>query len=511
MPQVKTAFLSTFNKSLLSEYAIRLANRGIELWASSGTAKHLLKTTDAEIPVKSIEELTGFDKLLDGRVKTLHPAVFSAILARQNDHHIAQIEQHGYPLFDMVFVDLYPFIENLDMARPEKLIELIDIGGVALLRAAAKNFCRVVPVFLYEQLDMILDSLDEKNNISQDISRQLARETFFYTATYDSTIARWLTMDKDETSLPTYFAIGGKSATELRYGENPHQQAKIYKTEPNEGIPAVEILGGKKLSYNNFLDLDSALTGAIEFEEPSCTIVKHLSPCGMAIGDTAEQAYDKALASDPLSAFGGIVAFNRPVTEELANKINRHFFECVLAPAYQDNSVNVLAERKNLRILKLPELAPVSQYIARGIFGGMLVQNVNPPGVVSAKWEIVSKRKPTEREEDEMRFAMRCAKIIKSNTVVISKNFGTVGIGGGLPSRVDSAILAVKKAGDNANGAVAASDAFMPFPDTLYVLAQAGVTAIIQPGGSRNDNLAIEAADKLGIAMVFTGMRHFKH
>ncbi|MCD6594069.1 bifunctional phosphoribosylaminoimidazolecarboxamide formyltransferase/IMP cyclohydrolase [bacterium] len=509
MPKIECALLSVFDKTNLEKSARRLVERGIEIWASGGTAKYL---NSNGIVAKSVEESTGFSELLAGRVKTLHPAVFSAILARPNGVDIQQVKKLGFPIFDLVFVDLYPFMQNLGSKNHDELVELIDIGGVALLRAAAKNYERVVPIFSLEQLENAIDTMDRDNNFPIEISKILAGETFYFTSAYDSTIANWLAKTTDDlANYPEHFSIGGKKLQNLRYGENPHQSASVYGTFPSEGIPSAEILWGKQLSYNNYLDLDAALYGAIEFDEPSCTIVKHLSPCGIAIGDNPNEAYKKALVSDSLSSFGGIVAFNRPVDSELAEFLHEHFFECILAPDYDDSALKILEKKKNVRILKLPEILPKSKISVRGIFGGLLVQDINPPKTMAEKWDVVTERKPTDDEEMQMCFAMRAAKIIKSNTVVIVKNNATVGIGGGLPSRVDAAILAVCKAGDKAKNAVAASDAFLPFPDTLYVLAQAGITALVQPGGSRNDHLSIEAANKLGIAMVFTGMRHFKH
>ena len=508
MPQIHRAFFSAYDKTGLDDAAQRLIERGIEIWASGGTARFLKKHN---IPVEPIEELTGFSQLLGGRVKTLHPAVFSGILARNSKADFAQLDEHNFPKFDLVFVDLYPFANALEKnASDSELVELIDIGGVALLRAAAKNFARVVACHNLENLNAAIATMTDDNSIPAELSKKLAMEIFFFTSVYDSTIARYLW---DGEEFPQNFSIGGSSEQmpSLRYGENPHQMAAIYATRPSEGVPSAKVLGGKVLSYNNFLDLDAAYWGAVEFDEPSCTIVKHLSPCGIATAGNPIDAYQKALASDSLSAFGGIVAFNRKVETPLAEVLKKHFFECILAPDYSDEALELLHKKKNLRLLKLSDIMPKSEYVARGISGGLLVQQVNPIGSLAAKWEVVSKRKPTDDEEMQLCFAMRAAKLVKSNTVLIAKDNSTVGIGGGLPSRVDAAILAVRKAGDRAKGAVAASDAFLPFPDTLYVLAEAGVTALVQPGGSRNDALSIEAADKMGIAMVFTGMRHFKH
>ena len=508
MPQINRALLSAFNKDGLDEIAKKLLEKKIEIWASGGTAKFL---SEKGIEVRSLEELTGFAKLLNGRVKTLHPAVFAGILARDDEADFAELKESDFPKFDLIYVDLYPFGSALERKLNEsETVELIDIGGVALLRAAAKNYRRVLVAHNKMQLMEALDVMADDGNVPSEIMKKSACETFFYTSAYDSTIARWMWNDDN---FPSNFAAGGtgEKMPILRYGENPHQNAAVYATSPSEGVPAAEILGGKALSYNNYLDLDAAYYGACEFEEPCCTIVKHLSPCGIATDKNLSEAYRKALASDPLSAFGGIVAVNRPVDADTAAAMKKHFFECILAPDFSDEALENLGKKRNLRLLRLPDFKPISSCSMRGIVGGILVQGINPPGKMAEKWEVVSRRKPTDEEEMELCFAMRAVKVVKSNTVLIAKYSATVGIGGGLPSRVDAAILAVRKAADRAKGGVAASDAFLPFPDTLYVLANAGVTALIQPGGSRRDNLSIEAADKLDIAMVFTGMRHFRH
>lgn len=509
MLHIKSALLSAYNKDGLDQIAKSLSERGVEIWASGGTAHFLAQH---QIPARSVEELTGFAELLNGRVKTLHPSIFAGILARKSALDFNQLAEKGFPKFDLIFVDLYPFATALENnLAEEEMVELIDIGGVALLRAGAKNFSRVVVCYEICQLRDVIKSMTEDCAVPDELARDLAMETFFFTASYDSAIANWLW--RNNSDFPSKFAVGGSSdgMPKLRYGENPHQEAAIFRTFPAEGVPSAEVLGGKALSYNNFLDLDAAYRGAVEFDEPSCTIVKHLSPCGIAIAENPLEAYRKALSSDPLSAFGGIVAINRTIDAELAVEMKKHFFECILAPDFENEALEILSKKKNLRLLKLSDFKPKSKFAVRGIAGGVLLQEINPPGTLSAKWEVVTQREPTDIEEMELCFAMRAAKLVKSNTVLIAKDGATVGIGGGLPSRVDSALLAVRKAGDRANGAVAASDAFLPFPDTLYVLAQAGVTALVQPGGSRNDAMAIDAADKLGVAMVFTGMRHFRH
>lgn len=508
MPKIKTAFLSIYDKETLDVYACKLIERRIEIWASNGTARCL---AEHKIPARSINELTGFKELLGGRVKTLHPSVFSAILARSNDEDMRQLMESNLPMFDLVFVDLYPFVRALREGKSDdELIELIDIGGVSLLRAAAKNYKRVVPIHSIKGLEETIKSMDNENFVPEEFSRRKASETFFFTSYYDSAIAHWLW---DDNEFPEYFSIAGahEGLYELRYGENPHQKAKIYRVPKGNGVPSAKILGGKSLSYNNILDADSALSVVAEFDRPACVIIKHNSPCGIAIADSIEDAYRKAYDCDALSAFGGVVAFNRKVTSSLADILTTHFFEVIVAPGYSDDAISILRAKKNLRIIKLEETGRFAHYEFRSINGGLLVQNVNPPKIMAEKWEVVTEIKPTPEQELDMCFAMTSCKYVRSNAIVIAKDNATVGIGGGQPSRVDSAIIAVRKAGERAIGSVAASDAFLPFPDALEILAKAGVKALIQPGGSRNDRLVIDRANELGIAMVFSNMRHFRH
>ncbi len=507
MPQIKTAFFSAYNKKGLETFAGVLVKRGINIWASAGTAKYLSQNG---VSSNSIESLTGFEDLLDGRVKTLHPAVFAGILARNTESDISSVLRMNFPVFDLVYIDLYSFSEKLNKVSNEDQIELIDIGGVSLLRAAAKNFNRVVVSFNQNMLQSIIGNLGEQNHVSLEIAKNYAMETFFYTANYDSIIARWL---MEYSSFPEYFAIAGSNLglPKLRYGENPHQKAALYATIPNEGVLSAKVLWGKALSYNDILDLDAAIYGVTEFEDTACVIIKHLSPCGVAIGKDTTDAYKKALASDPMSAFGGIVALNQPIGEEVATLINKRFYNCVIAPDYATEALEILKRKKNIRILRLPNLREKCRYSVRTVLGGLLLQEIDKPELIVEKWDIVTKIEPTIEQKKELIFAMKAAKIVKSNTVLITRNGATVGIGGGLTSRLDPAIIATRKAADRAEGSVAASDAYFPFPDALCILAHAGVKAIIQPGGSRNDKEVIKAADDLGVAMIFCGTRHFRH
>ncbi len=506
MLSIRTAFISAYNKTGLSERIAKLASFGIEIWASGGTAKHL---EQSGIQVHAAEKLTGFTELLGGRVKTLHPAIFAPILARNCDTDKAQIATAHYPLFDLVFVDLYPFIEAPDNNTFADKIELIDIGGVSLLRAAAKNFERVVVCHNLDSLDKAIDQLETNAGIDEKIAQHLAAKVFRFTAFYDSAIASFI--DEQQIAIDEYAIFAGKSFHELRYGENPHQNAGIYAVHPKRLFGNAKFIGGKQISYNNFLDLDAAFFATREFEQPACAIVKHASPCGIAVGENTLEAYTKALDCDKLSAFGGIVALNRDVDEATAQKLAEHFFECIVAPNFSPEALQMLAKKKNLRLVALGENNCNEKLRAKTIGGAILIQQSDPNGFIGYKFEVVTKKNPTPNQCEQLKFAMLAAKHVKSNAIVVARDFATVGIGGGLPSRVDAAILATRKASIRARGAVAASDAFFPFADALLVLVQAGVTAVIQPGGSKADEAIIDAANELGIAMVFCGARHFRH
>ncbi len=510
MPNFR-ALLSVSDKSGLIEFARRLHQAGGELVASGGTARQL---SEAGLPVTPVAELTGFPEILGGRVKTLHPAVHGGILARRTPEHLAELAQHGLGPIDLVVVNLYPFQQTV--ANPEvteaEAVEQIDIGGVALLRAAAKNF---------ESVTVVCDPADyetvarvfEQNLPDLSLRRRLALKAFQHTAGYDTAIAAYLAHsvpDEDQDVLPRSLFVHLERAQTMRYGENPHQQGAFYRFA-GEG-PAFEQLHGKEMSYNNWLDLDGSWQAAQDFTAPTVAIIKHSNPCGLASAASLAEAYDKALASDPVSAFGSIISVNRPLDIATAERISNLFVEIVAAPEYEPEALAILRKKKNLRILQATGLdaRPLS---LRSVYGGMLVQEVDRSrlDMDPANWRVVSQKPPTPEQLEDLAFAWRTARHVKSNAIVFVKDQATVGVGAGQMSRVDAVMLAGHKAGDRAQGAVMASDAFFPFPDGIEAAAKYGISAVVQPGGSVRDEQVIEAVDQLGLAMVFTGVRHFRH
>ncbi len=502
------ALISVYDKAGLVDLAVGLTELGVELIASGGTGAVL---HEAGYMLTTVEEITGLPHLLDGRVKTLHPAIHAGILARATDADRATLAQHDWPLIDLVIVNLYPFAATI--AQPDitvaQAIEQIDIGGVALIRAAAKNFERVTVVADPADYASILNELRESGQVTVKTRRRLAAKAMSLTAAYDQTIAQYLAESQGETipMLPPALSVSIPAVLSLRYGENPHQEAAYY-APPGVGPLGGNLLQGSPLSYNNLLDLDAAWSAASDFSEPTVVIVKHLSPCGIASNEVIAQAFQNALASDPTSAFGGVVAANRLFDEDAANALGDLFVEAITAPEFTKGALGILSKRKNCRVLKMNPLPP-SRYQLRSIRGGVIVQTHDQG--TDTEWNIVTDRKPTKKEMSALRFAWRVAKHVKSNAIVLSNEAATVGIGGGLPSRVDAVKLAVEKAGTRSQGAVMASDAFFPFPDGLEVAVEAGVTAIVQPGGSIRDDQVIAAANAHGIAMVVTGVRHFRH
>jgi phosphoribosylaminoimidazolecarboxamide formyltransferase/IMP cyclohydrolase len=519
MPRVKTALISVSDKAGIREFAAGLIEFGVRILSSGGTAKHL---REAGVEVTDVSEYTGFPEMMDGRVKTLHPKIHGGLLAlRGNAEHMAAAEQHGITLIDLVVVNLYPFEQTV--ARPdvtlEDAIENIDIGGPSMVRSAAKNYQSVAIITNPERYSMVLEEMKRSGGeVSQETRGRLALEAFAHTAGYDAAIYSYLARQIAGPKLfPAFFLQPYERVTDLRYGENPHQHAAFYRRVlPKQvGLAAAKQLHGKALSFNNYLDLETVLGFVREFDEPAAMVVKHNSPCGAALGETLAQAYRDALAGDPLSAFGGIVGINRNVDVETARAIldgiERHgFMECVLAPGYEPDALAALQQKKDLRLLSLPDLQEADPWALKHVSGGLIVQSPDAGGRPK-ELKVVTKRAPTEEEEPALRFAWMVCKHTKSNAIVIGRGRKAVGIGGGLTSRVDAARLAVEKAGDRAKGGVLASDAFFPYPDAVEVAAEAGITAIIQPGGSRNDEEAIDTCDRSGLAMVFTGMRHFRH
>ena len=519
MARVQTALISVFDKTGIRDFASGLVALGVNILSSGGTAAHLRQ---AGIEVTDVSDYTGFPEMMDGRVKTLHPKVHGGLLAlRDNADHIAAAQKHGITLIGLVAVNLYPFEQTV--ARPditlEDAIENIDIGGPSMLRSAAKNYRSVAVICNPARYTEVLDEMRRTNGEVSDPTRaRLALEAFAHTAHCDAAIYNYLAHEIAGPELfPAFFLHPYERVTDLRYGENPHQQAAFYRRALPApiGLAAARQLHGKALSFNNYLDLETVLAFVREFQGPAAIVVKHNSPCGAALGSTLAQAYRDALATDPLSAFGGIIGLNQTVDRETAQAIldgiEQHgFMECVLAPGYQPKALDMLKQKRHLRLLELPDLAASDPWALKHVSGGLVVQSPDAAGDPQ-DLRVVTKRAPTEQEEAALRFAWMVCKHTKSNAIVLAQDAKAVGIGGGLTSRVDAARLAVEKAGDRAKGAVLASDAYIPFPDVVEVGAKAGVTAIIQPGGSLGDDKAIAACDKHNIAMVFTGTRHFRH
>jgi phosphoribosylaminoimidazolecarboxamide formyltransferase/IMP cyclohydrolase len=515
--RIRRAIVSVSDKRGLVELCRELARHDIELLSTGGTAKALAA---AGLATTAISSYTGAPEILDGRVKTLHPKVHGGLLGRPTAEHEAEMAAHGIPPIDLVIVNLYPFRETI--ARPgvrlDEAIENIDIGGPSMLRSAAKNHERVTVVVDPDDYAAIVAELDANGGATRAETRlRLAAKVFSHTAAYDGAIAAYLgaAAEPGGDGLPDRLTLSLRKARPLRYGENPHQQAAFYADDaPGLSLARAEVLQGKELSYNNLLDLDGALGCALELSAPAAVIVKHTNPCGVAtdVGGVAA-AYRRARATDPVSAFGGIVAVNRAVDAELAGALAETFLECVVAPGYTDEARAILAQKKNLRLLATGPLdgAAPGGWLMRSVAGGVLVQS-RDGGLVSARAaQVVSARPPSDEEIDGLDFAWRVAKHVKSNAIVLARAGQTVGVGAGQMSRVDSVKLAVGKAVLPVAGTVAASDAFFPFRDGVDALADAGVTAVIQPGGSVRDAEVIACANERGLAMLFTGMRHFKH
>jgi len=502
------AILSVYDKTGLIEFAQGLDALGYELVASGGTARAL---GVAHLPVMQVEEITGHPEILGGRVKTLHPAVHGGILARRTPEHMAELAEYGIGMVDLVICNLYPFAATA--ARPgvteAEAVEEIDIGGVTLLRAAAKNFEAVAALCDPADYGPVLDAL-RAHGLSEDDRRWLALKAFRHTAAYDAAIATWLTgrVEADEP-LPVSLNLAAERVELLRYGENPHQQAALYRWAG--APPTFEQLQGKELSYNNIVDLEAAWAMPQEFDEPAVAIIKHTNPSGLATATNLVEAYRLAFECDPVSAFGSIIATNRQVGRDMVEEIGALFVEVLAAPSYTTGALEWLAEhKKNCRVM-LSRSGGESALTLRSVRGGLLAQTPDLRGVDRGNWRVVTKRAPTEAERRSLAFAWLAVKHVKSNAIVLARDTATVGVGAGQMNRVDAVNLAARRAGDRAEGSVLGSDAFFPFPDGIDAAARAGVTAIIQPGGSLRDEAAIETADNWGLAMVFTGERHFRH
>lgn len=519
MKRLERALISVYDKTGIVDFARGLAKLKVEIVSTGGTARLLASNG---IPVREISDLTGFPEILDGRVKTLNPLVAGGLLAiRENAEHMQQVAANKIPLIDLVCVNLYPFAETIQKpgVQFDEVIENIDIGGPSMIRAAAKNFQDVAVVTSPSDYARVVQALENKGGVLEhDLLFELARKAFLCTARYDGQIAEYLSSTGRDSAFPPNVFMNFEKIADLRYGENPHQQAAFYKWggEPAFGLAAARQLQGKELSYNNIVDAEAAWNLVQEFDTPACCIIKHTNPCGTAIGSSLCEAYVKAYDADPVSAFGSIIALNQTVdvqtVNELAN-VHKLFVEAIIAPGFAPEAQSILSSKKNLRLLQMESPVPGKRWSRleiKRVTGGILLQNTDSV-LLGPESRIVTQRKPTENERRDLNFAWRVAKHVKSNAIVLAENGRTVGVGAGQMSRVDSVRLSIEKARPTAKNACMGSDAFFPFRDNIDLAAQAGITAIIQPGGSVRDAEVIEAADEHGISMIFTGLRHFKH
>ena len=510
---IRRALVSVYDKAGLTELAQGLHAAGVELVSTGSTAARIAQ---AGVPVTPVEELTGFPECLDGRVKTLHPRVHAGILADLRlESHRAQLTELGIAPFDLVVVNLYPFKATVASgASPDECVEQIDIGGPSMVRAAAKNHPSVAVVTSPARYADVLAAV-AGGGFDLATRKRLAGEAFAHTAAYDVAVASWFAGEyapADDSSFPAFLGATWERENVLRYGENPHQAAALYTDGSGAGIAAAEQLHGKEMSYNNYADTDAAIRAAYDQAEPCVAIIKHANPCGIAVGADVAEAHRKAHACDPVSAYGGVIAVNRPVTVELAEQIAPIFTEVVFAPGYEDGAVEVLARKKNIRVLRGTPAAPVVE--ARPVTGGVLLQQadrIDAAGDDPSTWTLATGEALDQAGLAELAFAWRACRAVKSNAILLTSGGASVGVGMGQVNRVDSARLAVERAGDRAAGSFAASDAFFPFPDGLQVLMDAGVKAVVQPGGSIHDSEVIEAAKAAGVTMYLTGTRHFFH
>ena len=521
MRRIERALISVYDKTGIVEFAAALSDLKVQIISTGGTSR-LLRSNGVE--VRDVSELTRFPEILDGRVKTLNPLIAGGLLAiRNNTEHMKQVRAYEIPLIDLVCVNLYPFAETVRKpgVQFEEVIENIDIGGPAMIRAAAKNFQDVAVVTSPADYKMVSAALGEGSGVlRREILFDLARKAFLCVARYDAQIAQYLSHAGQDGAFPPNIFMDFEKISDLRYGENPHQSAAFYKWggRPAYGLAAAKQIQGKELSYNNLVDAEAAWNLVREFDSAACSIIKHTNPCGTAIADSLREAYLKAYAADPVSAFGSIIALNRTVDGDTAVEMAKLFVEAVIAPDYRPEALSIFAPKKNLRVLSInglqsgdphPSLSQGEREIKR-ISGGILLQDVDNV-LLGPESRIVTKRRPTENEHRDLHFAWRVAKHVKSNAIVLAEDGRTIGVGAGQMSRVDSVKLSIQKAQPTARGSVLASDAFFPFRDGIDEAGRAGVTAIIQPGGSVRDAEVVQAADEHGIAMIFTGLRHFKH
>jgi phosphoribosylaminoimidazolecarboxamide formyltransferase/IMP cyclohydrolase len=511
---IKRALISVSDKTGVVEFAQQLHNYGVEIISTGGTMKTL---KEAGIPVRYVSEVTGFPEIMDGRVKTLNPYIHGGILAvRDNAAHVEAMEKHHIPAIDMVVVNLYPFRQTIE--RPdvslEDAVENIDIGGPAMIRAASKNFQYVTVVVNPARYGAVLEQLAQEGDILPAYRMALAKEAFHHTAEYDACIANYLAGQLGEGDFPETVHLVYEKVQPLRYGENPQQQAAFYreKNTAGGGIANARQLHGKELSFNNIVDVEAAYNIVAEFDKPAATIIKHTNPCGTGVGIDLANAYAKAYQADPVSAFGGIIGLNREVDVATAVQISKLFAEVIIAPGYTKDALDLLTKKQNLRLLVANKMQPECKQVdIKTVSGGMLAQGKDVVVESYQDMKVVTKNQPSSEEWEQLVLAWKVVKHVKSNAIVIANDNQTLGVGAGQMNRVGAAAIALEQAGDKAKGAVLASDAFLPFRDTVDTAAKAGIKVIIQPGGSVRDQESIEAADEHGIAMVFTGIRHFKH
>ena len=509
---MKRALVSVSDKTNLVPFVSSLVELGYEIISTGGTKKAL---EAAGIKTIGISEVTDFPEIMDGRVKTLHPKVHGALLCvRDNPDHVRQIEELGIQYIDLVCVNLYPFKETVQKPGvSEEIIENIDIGGPSMLRSASKNY-KFIPVLCDpSDYDAVVKELRENGETSLTTREYLAAKVFRHTASYDTMIASYLT-ERTGEKYPEKFTITFDKVQELRYGENPHQSAAFYKgMNPQYSLANAKQLHGKELSYNNIQDGNAAIEILKDFEgQPAVVGLKHMNPCGVGIGKTIEEAWDKAYEADPVSIFGGIVAFNEPIHASVAEKLSKIFLEIIIAPAFDEDAFEILSKKKNIRLMQLDTSLEVNaKYKVTNVNDGLLVQDIDDHKITAEDLRCVTNRKPTEEELEQLLFAWKVVKHVKSNAIVLVKDNMTIGVGAGQMNRVGAAKIAIEQAGEKAKGSIMSSDAFFPMPDTVEEAVKAGVTAIIQPGGSIKDQLSIDVCNEHGIAMVYTGVRHFKH
>ena len=518
--EILKAIISVYDKTGLTNFARRLHESGVELISTGGTHREL--SAEGGLPVQQVSEFTGFPEILDGRVKTLHPRVHAGLLAKRDvPAHMEELGRQEMEAIDLVVVNLYPFVETINKPNVtlDDALENIDIGGPTLLRAGAKNFPSVTVVVDPSDYGWVGDRITS-SGLNLEERRHLAHKAFRHVSTYDTAVAQYLLKDSENgqaphtsDDLPQTLNLTFQRSEELRYGENPHQKGGLYAPSPDSGgVAHAKQLHGKELSFNNLLDADAAWRTVTDFSECTTVVIKHTNPCGLATHADQVEAYRRAFSGDPVSAFGGIVGFNRTVTVAAASEMNEIFYEVIVAPGYESEALEIFKKKRNLRVLEVPPVRELGgSYDLRPLTGGLLVQTQDNLVEDSSSWKTVTERVPTEGEMDDLAFAWKAAKHVKSNAIVLAKDNKLLGMGAGQPNRVNSVHLAIRAAGDAAVGSVLASDAFFPFPDNIELAAQGGIRAIVQPGGSIRDEEVIAAANRFDIAMVFTAVRHFKH